>query len=120
MNSAQLIEYCLTKPGAIHDYQADWGADRVSVGGKMFVLLGDLEGRPILSLKSEPDRADALRQAFSDIIPGYYLNKTHWNTLFLDGELPDDLILGSIDRSYRLVAQGLTKKIQRQLGLLAD
>ncbi len=54
MNRAQLIEYCLTKPGAIHDYQADWGADRVCISGKMFALLGDLEGRLILSLKSDP------------------------------------------------------------------
>ena len=117
MNSQQLIEYCLSKPGATHDYQAEWEADRASVGGKMFALLGMLDGRPIISLKCDPDRAEQLRQTFAEIIPGYYLNKIHWNTLYLDGSLPDELILESIDQSHRLVAQGLTKKMQRELGL---
>lgn len=118
MNNAQVIEYCLTKPGAIHDYKAEWQADRVCISGKMFALLSELNGRPIVSLKSEPDRADVLRQAYKDIIPGYYLNKRLWNTLFLDGELPESLILESIDHSYRLVGQGLPKKTQKILGLL--
>ncbi len=120
MHGEQLIEYCLDKPGAIHDYQADWEADRVSVAGKMFALLGELDGRPIISLKCDPARADLLRQAFSDIIPGYYLNKTHWNTLFLDGTLPDELIHENIDHSYQLVVRGLPKKIRLALGLSAD
>lgn len=120
MDSKQLIEYCLSKTGAVHDYQAEWEADRVCVGGKMFALLGSLDGRPLISLKCDPDRAEQLRQTFDDIIPGYYLNKIHWNSLFLDGALPDELILESIDQSHQLVAQGLTKKAQRALGLLPD
>ncbi|MBW7983487.1 MmcQ/YjbR family DNA-binding protein [Enterobacillus tribolii] len=120
MDNAELIEYCLTKPGAVHDYKAEWEADRVCVSGKMFAMLGDLNGRPIISLKSEPDRADVLRQAYDDIIPGYYLNKKHWNTLFLDGSLPEELVYESIDHSYRLVTQGLTKKVQKALGLLGE
>lgn len=118
MNSQQLIEYCLGKAGAVHDYQAEWQADRVSVGGKMFALLGSLDGRPLISLKCDPDRAEQLRQTFNDIIPGYYLNKMHWNSLYLDGALPDELILESIDQSHQLVAQGLPKKTQRALGIL--
>lgn len=120
MDNTQLIEYCLTKLGAVHDYKAEWEADRVCISGKMFALLGELNGRPIISLKSEPDRADVLRQMYADVIPGYYLNKTHWNTLFIDGALPEELIYESIDHSYRLVGMGLPKKTQRALGLLAE
>ena len=118
--STQLIEYCLSKAGAVHDYQAAWEADRVCVADKMFALLGALDGRPILSLKCDPARAEQLRQMFDDIIPGYYLNKAHWNTLFLDGSVPDELVYESIDQSYQLVAQGLTKKMQKLLGVLPE
>lgn len=120
MDSAQLLEYCLAKPGAVHDYQPDWGADRVSVSGKMFVLMGTLNERPIISLKCDPDRAEQLRQTFEDIVPGYYLNKRLWNTLYLDGAVPVELILESIDESFRLVAQGLPKKTQRLLGIVSE
>ncbi|QBH95542.1 MmcQ/YjbR family DNA-binding protein [Limnobaculum zhutongyuii] len=117
MNSKDLIPYCLTKLGAVHDYKAEWEADRVCVCDKMFALLGELNGRPIISLKSDPDRSDILRQTFPDIIPGYYLNKRLWNTLFLDGALSMEMIEESIDHSYLLVVQGLPKKTQKMLGI---
>lgn len=117
LDSAQLIKYCLTKSGTAHDFKAAWEADRICVADKMFALLGTLDGRLIISLKCDPAHAEQLRLMYDDIIPGYYLNKAHWNTLFLDGSLSDELIYESIDQSYQLVAQGLTKKLQKLLGL---
>ncbi|GKX60591.1 MmcQ/YjbR family DNA-binding protein [Leminorella grimontii] len=115
MNNEELIAYCLTKPGAVHDYKAEWEADRVCVFGKMFALLGELNGRPIISLKSNPDRSDILRQTYPDVIQGYYLNKNHWNSMFFDGALTIDFIQESIDHSYNLIVQGLPKKTQALL-----
>ena len=118
MTYQQLIDYCLTKVGAIHDYKTEWEADRIQVANKMFALLGNLHDRPIISLKSDILRAEQLRQQYKDIIPGYYLNKAHWNTIYIDGEVPDNLIFECIDSSYDLIVKGLPKKTQKMLGTI--
>ncbi len=111
-----LDAYCLAKPGVEKDYKAEWGAFRYRVGGKFFVLLGgDKAGRPIASVKLEPVLGDMLRSQYPDIIPGYYLNKEHWNSVYMEGETPDDVLRMMIDESYRLVLSGLTKKAQRDI-----
>lgn len=119
MTYQQLMDYCLTKVGAIHDYKAEWDADRIQVANKMFALMGDnLRGRPIILLKCDILKAEQLREKYKDITPGYHMNKAHWNTLYLDGELSDELICECVDDSYRLVVKGLTKKHQKMLGML--
>jgi Uncharacterized protein conserved in bacteria len=111
-----LDEYCLEKPGAVKDYKAEWGAFRYMVGGRFFVLLGgDKAGRPIASLKLEPALGDMLRQQYPDIVPGYYLNKEHWNSVYMEGGTPDDVLRMMINESYRLVLGGLPKKAQREI-----
>lgn len=58
---------------------------------------------------------DFLRSQYEDIIPGYYMNKTHWNSVKADGEVPDDLVKDMLDKAYGLVLGGLSKKKQREI-----
>jgi predicted DNA-binding protein (MmcQ/YjbR family) len=82
----------------------------------MFAL-SRLRGRPLaVSLKCEPELAEQLRATFSAIQPGYHLNKRHWNTVDIDGSLPDRLLLDLIEDSYDLVVAGLPKRVQAELG----
>lgn len=111
-----LTDYCLEKKGAEQEYKIEWEATLFKAGGKMFALLGgDKEKKPILSLKCEPHFSEMLRRQYSDIIPGYYLNKEHWNSVHLNGEVPGNVLKQMIDISYRLVFEGLSKKIQAQI-----
>ncbi|MDF1658608.1 MAG: MmcQ/YjbR family DNA-binding protein [Verrucomicrobiales bacterium] len=89
------------------------------VVGKMFAILSPEDVPPQMNLKCDPDRAVMLRDEHEAVIPGYHMNKKHWNTLILDGSLPDSLVVGLIDHSYDLVVAGLKRadkdRIQKQL-----
>ncbi|MBG9797108.1 MmcQ/YjbR family DNA-binding protein [Brevibacillus laterosporus] len=116
MEKSTLEAYCLKHPGAVHDYKVEWEADRYQVGGKMFAMLGgDSNGKPILSVKCDPARAEQLREAYEGIIPGYYLNKSHWNSIYLDANIPTELWEKLITHSYELVFHKLPKKMQKEL-----
>lgn len=79
------------------------------VMGKMFALIAWEEDPLYISLKCDPDRANALRFSYTSIKPAYHMNKKHWNMIYLDGELNDSQIKEMIDHSYELVAKGLKK-----------
>lgn len=112
----ELKAWCASQKGAQFDYQKDWDAERYLIGGKMFAMFGhDKSGTPILSLKCDPKRAGMLREEYDEIQPGYYMNKTHWNSLALNGTLPPALFKECINHSYELVFQGLTKKMQHEI-----
>lgn len=104
-------EYCLSKPGSTED--TPFGADMLCfrVGGKIYALL-DLELFEIVNLKCDPERAVELRERYEGISPGYHMNKKHWNTVKLDGSVPDPLLLELVDHSYNLVFNSLPKQIQ--------
>ena len=117
-----LDEYLLRKPGAEKDFKLEWGWWRYQVGGKLFAAVlqpgeehPQLQGRPLLTLKSDPGRSELLRAEFPDIIPGFYMDKRHWISVFLDGAVPEDVLRDLCDSSYRLVFSGLTKKQQRAI-----
>jgi predicted DNA-binding protein (MmcQ/YjbR family) len=74
------------------------------VGGRIFALLGRNDGAEAVSLKCDPERSPVLRASYRSIIPGYHLNKEHWNTVRLDGSVPAALVTELIDHSYDLVA----------------
>ncbi|MCL2843490.1 MAG: MmcQ/YjbR family DNA-binding protein [Oscillospiraceae bacterium] len=117
-NYEWLDAYCLSQTGATTDYQPDWEATRYLVGGKMFAMrCGDKEGKPIITLKLEPVFGDLLRQQYEHIVPGYYMNKMHWNSLYLEGDVPDDVVQTMIRESHRLVLQSLSKKMQKEIEL---
>lgn len=104
-----LRTYLLSKPGAVEDFPFDTTTLVVKVSGKIFALVGIDEAPLRLNLKSIPEQAALLRELYPAVIPGYHMNKRHWNTIILDGSLADDDLLGMIDESYRLVVQGLPR-----------
>ncbi len=118
MNYPWLDAYCLSKKGAVKDYKMEWEAIRYMVGGKMFVMQGsDNKGRSIITVKLEPVFGEFLRDRYPDITPGYYMNKMHWNSLDLNGTVPDDVVKDMLDKSYELVLKSLSK--QQQNAILA-
>lgn len=109
-------EYCVSKIGVQKDYKEEWGATRYMIDGKMFLLHGgDQNGKAIITVKLEPMNGEMLRSQFSDIFPGYYMNKVHWNSLYLEGSVPDDIVKKMIDESYTLILKSLPKKVQNAL-----
>lgn len=88
------------------------------VAKKMYALVG-LEWNPLgINLKCDPDDAHILRSQFDAIIPGYHMNKDHWNTVILDGSLDADLVKKLIEDSYVLVVNSMSKKEQKRLGVV--
>lgn len=76
----------------------------------------DAEGeRDIVTIKLEPSDGDFLRGQYEDIIPGHYMNKMHWNSIYLDGSVSDDLMKELCEKSYQLVFHGLTRKLQNEI-----
>ncbi len=111
-----LDSYCASKKGSTKDFKIEWDATRYMIGGKMFALQGNnAAGQAIITLKLEPAFGDLLRQEHSDITPGYYMNKVHWNSVSLDGTVPDDLLKRMIDESYGLILASLPKKTQKEI-----
>ncbi len=114
MDVEAIRAYCLTKKGIEEGFPFGDTTLVIKVGGKIFVLL-NLEGDPSMNLKCDPDKAIDLREANPAILPGYHMNKKHWNTVVLDGSLPQKLILEMIDHSYDLVFQSLPVKLRLEI-----
>ena len=117
MTRQQLIDYCLTLPSAYEDYPFDavvddtaWTAMRHRNNKKCFAFITVHNGRLIANLKCEPMEADFLRQAYRDITPGYHMNKTHWDTVYIGGDVPDDAVKRMIDASYDLIKPKVSKR----------
>ncbi|MBQ3871952.1 MAG: MmcQ/YjbR family DNA-binding protein [Clostridia bacterium] len=110
-------EYLLGKPGVEKDLQPEWNWIRYSIGGKMFAAIcrNDDDEPVYVTLKLEPLEGDFYRQQYEDVIPGYYMNKMHWNSIKADGEVPDDVVEEMLNRSYSLVLGGLSKKKQKEI-----
>lgn len=102
-------DYILSKPGAVEDYPFGDGAAVFKVGGKMFALTSPPGNPASMNLKCDPTLAKALRQKFAAISPGYHMNKEHWNTVKLDGTVPEAELRKQIDHSYDLVVASLPK-----------
>ena len=115
-------EYLMAKRGITKDLQPEWNWIRYHIGGKMFaaILLDDNNQPYYINLKLEPLEGELMRKQYPDIIPGYYSNKQHWNSVKSDGDIPDDLLKHWLDRSYSLVLKDFSRQKQREiLGLSA-
>ncbi len=114
MDVEKLREYCLSKPGVEESFP--FGEDILvfKVGNKIFALLS-LEDELSMNLKCDPERAIELREQYSDVIPGYHMNKQHWNTVMMNGDLSQKIIFELIDHSYQLVFDALPKKKREDL-----
>ena len=109
--------YLLQKPGVTKDLKREWNWIRYMIGGKMFAaILLDRENVPYyINLKLEPMEGELMRSQWPDIIPGYYANKQHWNSINPDGDVPDELMKAMLDQSYSLVLRGFSRKKRQEL-----
>jgi predicted DNA-binding protein (MmcQ/YjbR family) len=115
MDATGLRAWCLRQPGAIEDFPFGPETSVFKVAGKMFALSA-LERTPLeVSVKCEPDRAVDLRATYPAIRPGYHLSKRHWNTLTMDGSLPEQLVRDLVEDSYDLVVGALPKRVRERL-----
>jgi predicted DNA-binding protein (MmcQ/YjbR family) len=116
MNIDSIREYCLSKKGTIKE-DMPFGDDVLvfRVNTKIFLLMR-LTVHPLtINLKCDPERAIELRERYSSVIPGYHMNKKYWNTVILDGKVPNNEVLAMIDHSYDEVLKGAPKKrVQRK------
>ncbi|MCH9028209.1 MAG: MmcQ/YjbR family DNA-binding protein [Bacteroidetes bacterium] len=109
MNVEDISEYCLSKKGTSEDFPFDEETLVFKVMGKMFALI-PLERIPLqINLKCEPELAVELRERYEAVQPGFHMNKNHWNTIWVDGTLRNELIYKWINDSYNLVVKGLRK-----------
>jgi predicted DNA-binding protein (MmcQ/YjbR family) len=90
-------------PGADLEHRLDPNWDLYKVRGKVFLLMTDLPGRPVVILKADPDNAVALREQYADITPGYHMNKKHWITVEGGGTVDEKLVKQLVTDSYQLV-----------------
>jgi len=109
-------EYCLSKVGSEKDFKIEWNATRYLIVDKIFAMQGgDKYKKSIITLKCDPSFGQSLREEYPHIVAGYYMNKEHWNSVYLDGDVPDDVLKQMIDMSYELVFKSLSKKVQKQI-----
>lgn len=105
MNTEDIRDYCLSKPGA--EETLPFGPDTLvyKVNNKIFLLMG-LDSAPLrFNVKCDPDKALELREEYPCVLPGYHMNKKHWNTIVIDGSVSNKLLKEWIDDSYTLVAK---------------
>jgi predicted DNA-binding protein (MmcQ/YjbR family) len=120
MTPEELRERCLDFNGSEETFPFGPETSVFKVAGKVFALSA-LEGEPLrVSVKCEPALAERLREDHEAVIPGYHLNKRHWNTVILDGSLPDKMVGDMIEDSYDLVVSGLPRRRRALLGWDGD
>ena len=118
MHIEQLREYCISKKGVTEHFPFDDVTLVFKVMGKMFALVGLNhweKGETKVNLKCDPDWAEELRGEYDGIIAGWHMSKKHWNTVKVNTDVPDTLVLELITHSYNLVVKGLTKKAKAAL-----
>ncbi len=110
-------DYLLSRLNAVEDFPFGPEVMVFKVGGKMFATLAYEESPARMNLKCDPERSIELRERYASVEPGYHMNKKHWNTIVLDGEIPRREVFEMIDHSHALVASTLPKAVREKLGL---
>ena len=114
MNIEDLRTFCLSLKGTEEKLPFDDRTLVFYVKGKMFCLT-DIEDYDSINIKCDPEEAVMLRERYEEVIPGYHMNKNHWNTVKTNGKIQDKLLEEWIKKSYDLVVSGLPKKLQKEL-----
>lgn len=116
-NYPWLYDYLLNRPGVHSDFKEEWEWLRYMIDGKLYAAIcKNKEGEDwIVTLKLEPTEGELMRTTFESVFPGYYCNKIHWNSVYLDGTLPDDVLKDMCDKSYNLILEKLPKKRQKEI-----
>lgn len=109
-----ILQFGLTFPSTYQEapfHDPNWQLVRVKGSKKAFLWTYEMDGFLRLNLKVDPDSRDFFRNAFESVIPGYHQNKEHWNTVIIDGSIPDDVIKDMIEISYNLITDSPSKRI---------
>lgn len=111
MTKRELIDYCLTYPSAFEDYPFDEinAIMKHSGNNKMFALIGERNGAVYINLKCEPMQADFLRSVYQSVTPGWHMNKAHWNTIAMGGDVPVEDLYDMIQHSFDLTKPRVRK-----------
>lgn len=119
MNIETIREYCLSKRGVTESFP--FGEDTLvfKVADKIFLLIG-LANPESFNVKCDPEKAIQLREEFTEVIPGYHMNKKHWNTVYINGNINDKQLQEMIAHSYDLVFKSLPQKIQQEILSLSE
>lgn len=116
MDILQYRDYCISLPGTTEEFPFDNNTLVFKVMGKMFTAC-DVDEFESINVKCEPEKALRLREEYPEVRPGYHMNKKHWNTVSMSGNLPDKLIREWIRDSYDLVVANLSRKKRAELGV---
>jgi predicted DNA-binding protein (MmcQ/YjbR family) len=116
MNLEAFRQYCLSLPAVTEDFPFDENVLVFKAAGKIFVLT-DVNTFESINLKCDPELAIELRERYAAVLPGYHMNKKHWNTVMMDGSISNKLVLEWTKHSYDLVAASLSKKVRGEFGL---
>jgi predicted DNA-binding protein (MmcQ/YjbR family) len=114
----EVSEFASALAGVVEEQPFGPSVDVLKVGGKIFAILAPESSPEAISLKCDPELAIELRLQYAAVIPGYHLNKRLWNTVHLDGTVPDDEIIQMVTHSYEQVVAGLSKSLRQ--GLVAS
>jgi len=118
MDIEKVRNWCLKKKGVTESLPFDEDTPVYKVMGKMFLLLNLIP--PVsINIKCYPELAVELRERYDAVSPGYHMNKIHWNTVTLDGSVPDKFVYDWIDLSYNLVISSLTKGEKEKLAAIS-
>jgi predicted DNA-binding protein (MmcQ/YjbR family) len=112
MKTEKIASYLMKFPQTTEEQPFGPDADVYKVAGKIFAIISPDETRPAISLKCDPVIALELREEYESVLPGYHLNKSHWNTVMLNGEVPDSELKKMISHSYEQVVNGLPKSLR--------
>lgn len=112
MHAEDIRTYCLQKKEVTESFPFDEHTLVFKVAGKMFLLLPLNETLLAFNAKNTPEKSIELREQFTNIQPGFHMNKLHWNTILVNDEIPTQLIYELIDDSYNLVVAKLPKKVK--------
>ena len=117
MNIEDFRAFCLAKAGTTEELPFDEDTLVFKVYGKMFALCSISDYSKGIALKCDPEMAVMLREEYSQVLPGYHMNKAHWNTVLPEAGLPDSLLQQWINDSYSLVIAKLPKAIRQKIGV---
>lgn len=118
MKQYQWLDECLLdQPATVKEFQPSWQAMKYLLRDKMYAYIGmnDKSERPLITLKLEPEFSELMRREYEDIVPGYYMNKMHWSSVYLDGAVPQDVIVNLVQNSYGVMLSSLSKKAQQEI-----
>ena len=117
MNRTELEALLFAQPAAWDSYPFGEQWQVFKVRDKLFAVVAERDGRLSVNLKCDPVEAQMLRDIFPEVTPGYHMNKRHWNTVYLDGELPTGEVARMVENSWALVVKGL-KRADREAVML--